>query len=328
MTTEHEAALESLTAADVPQRLDAARYLEKNARPEDAVTLRGKAQTEPDELVARVLRRAITKAESLRVGAAPATNTHNDLLARERARAIRDATGMFLHEMTPLIGQLEVVAARLLPDFEGGPLQAEVERVRETLAAFEDLRSAAHSDDLVEFNLTDVVTTVVQEESRAFTRVELSAASTGAVASHADEEPFATEAGPRRIEATVARDDPVITLGSPRLIRLVLANAVRNAFEACETVVDERGARVVISWGATDLDAWVSVVDDGPGLHPGLGSPWEVGTTTKKAGSHRGLGLVIVDQAVESMDGRVDLVDGEVGGCHFEVRWPTTRAPS
>ncbi len=198
----------------------------------------------------------------------------------------------------------------------------------ETLEAFEDLRSAAHSDELVEFNLTDLVTAIVQEESQASGLVEMSAGSTGAVAIDADVDRLTIEDGSRQIQATVARDDPVITLGSPRLLRLVVANAIRNAFEACENVVDERGARVVVSWGATDLDAWISVIDDGPGLHPSLGSPWEVGATTKKARTHRGLGLVIVDQAVESMDGQVDLVDGEVGGCHFEVRWPIAKVPS
>jgi C4-dicarboxylate-specific signal transduction histidine kinase len=236
---------------------------------------------------------------------------------------------MFLHEMTPLIGHLEVVAAGLLSGYEGGPLHAEIERIRETLAAFEDLRSAADSESLVEFNLTGVVTAVVRERAEASELVEMSAASTGAGESDADvADQVPAESRARRIQATVARDDPVITLGSPRLLRLVLTNAIRNAIEACETVIGDRAARVVVSWGATDMDAWVSVVDDGPGLHPALESPWEVGATTKRAGSHRGLGLVIVDQAVESMDGRVHLIDGEVGGCHFEVRWPIAKEPN
>lgn len=327
MTSDRKTELDALLSTEVPRRLDAARYLEKYARAEDAPVLKSRAQAEPDELVARVLRRAVARAEGRRVDLpTEAKAATEELLTRERARAIRDATGMFLHEMRPLVGNLEVIAAGLIADYEGGPLRAGIERIRETLAAFEDLRSAAHGEHMVEFNLTALVASIVQEQSQASDLVEMSAGSRGAAAQQVYSE---ADAGvrPSRIQATLGRDDPVITLGSPKLLRLVLTNAVRNAIEACESVIEERAARVVVSWGATDVDAWISVVDDGPGLNPSLGSPWEVGATTKNVSEHRGLGLVIVDQAVDSMDGAVELVDGEAGGCRFEVRWPIAKEP-
>lgn len=323
MTSHHEAELRALNSDEVPRRLEAARYLEKAARHGDEALLKNHLQTEPDELVARVLRRALARAEGRRGGnAIEARPAAEELLVRERSRAIRDATGMFLHEMRPLVGDVELVASQLDSDYQAGPLFASIERLRETLAAFEDLRSAADSEQLSEFDLTSLVSAVVREESERARSTELSAASQGSE-EHDPEGRFRDRgSAPFRIMATLARQDPVVTSGTPGLLRLVLKNAVRNAIEACETVIASRPGRVVISWGATDQDGWVSVVDDGPGIHPSLGSPWEVGASTKGAAEHGGLGLVIVDQAVDSMRGRVELVDGEVGGCRFEVRWP------
>lgn len=311
-------ALEALRSADVPVRLDAARALSHHARPQHLTSIRAALRIESDELVTRVLERTVASLERA-VDEDPELPdvVHQDALERERAKTLREATGMFLHEITPLIGQFEIVASQETVGYEGGPLFDEIERIRETLGAFEDLRSAAESGEAKEFNMTDLVTSLVRREvevfgPRAFIPQDLTTT---------DDEDGDEIDIEHKIRVTLANSDPVISVGSPRLVKLAYSNAIRNALEAVAECLKDRDGSLVASWGTTNVDSWIAVVDNGPGLDPALGSPWAVGRTTKASQGHSGLGLVIVEQAVRSMGGKVDLSQSELGGCRFEIRW-------
>lgn len=315
-------ALEDLRSPDVTRRLPAARFFERSADPADAALLRSLARREPDELVSRVLTRAAESAKAHSTTTdSPERKPDMEALALERSRALRDAAGMFLHEISPQIGEVELVAARLLPNYEGSDLEAAIEGVRTILATFEDLRSAADPGGSVEGDLTSAVSEIARSEAH---RLGVPV-SDGAAPAFSEDVGATAESGVGT-RVVLAREDPVITVVSPRLFRLAFSNAIRNAIEACLELAAERSNLVVVSWGDTDMDAWVTVVDTGPGLPPGLGDPFEPGATSKREGGPHGMGLVIVREAVRSLGGSASLTEGESGGCIFEMRWPVGEA--
>ena len=75
----------------------------------------------------------------------------------------------------------------------------------------------------------------------------------------------------------------------------------------------------MVSWGTTDVDNWVSIVDVGIGFKGNVQRAFDIGTTTKAG--HHGMGLAIANQAIVSMGGGIILVPNE-RGVRFEMRWP------
>jgi signal transduction histidine kinase len=101
---------------------------------------------------------------------------------------------------------------------------------------------------------------------------------------------------------------------------LCLSNGLRNAIEATAGAGGDLGNRpITISWGHTDVDCWVSIMDLGVGFKGNLQRAFEMGTTTKSG--HLGMGLAIAYQALASMSGRLMLVPNQ-RGVRFEMRWP------
>jgi len=76
---------------------------------------------------------------------------------------------------------------------------------------------------------------------------------------------------------------------------------------------------VTISWGDTDVDYWLAVVDHGGGLTGPIETAFEIGNSTKK--DHIGFGLAIARQAVETMIGSLSLEPAKHGGALYTARW-------
>lgn len=114
-------------------------------------------------------------------------------------------------------------------------------------------------------------------------------------------------------------------LADPGLLEQVLVNLVGNARDALQgrgTIhircrpgpVEDGRSRVILE-----------VEDDGPGIPPALRERiFEPFFTTKPDGKGTGLGLPSVRALVESMGGRVDLVEGTLGGACFQIVIPET----
>ena len=74
-----------------------------------------------------------------------------------------------------------------------------------------------------------------------------------------------------------------------------------------------------MTWGMTDIDYWVAVLDRGPGIVGPAESTFGIGETTKKG--HSGFGLAIAKQAIETLGGACTLQPAAEGGARFEIRW-------
>ena len=74
--------------------------------------------------------------------------------------------------------------------------------------------------------------------------------------------------------------------GDSNLLTLAVANALRNAIEATAHV-QSHSSSVIVSWGETDVDYWISILDQGPGISGPSDSAFKIGRTTKAG--HTGL---------------------------------------
>jgi sensor histidine kinase regulating citrate/malate metabolism len=112
---------------------------------------------------------------------------------------------------------------------------------------------------------------------------------------------------------------PMMVTSDPALVRLAICNGVRNAFEAVAMANSGEAHQIVITWGQTDVDYWVAVLDRGPGIVGPMESAFEIGKSTKQG--HSGFGLAIARQAIETLGGTVVLEPIAQGGAKYTARW-------
>jgi signal transduction histidine kinase len=120
----------------------------------------------------------------------------------------------------------------------------------------------------------------------------------------------------------LAGQSPHIIQSDPSLLGIVVRNAIANAVEATRALKRRSSSnqRIVVSWGETDRDYWVGVLDWGVGLPAQSSSIFEIGTTTKQG--HLGMGLALVHRSSLTLHGRVRIEPRPEGGTVFELRWP------
>jgi len=288
--TEHD---DGLAAEDVLRRREAALEVAMNARRSDAERIRQRLVrgVESDLITRSRLSQALRKAE-----ADGAEGMIADLAGAEdvdpelSARALSETTDRFLHELSPILAAIKrAVRDELGAAAPGGPIDAAIQRFESFLTAMEGLRDASEQSPTESFNLVELIDAVIAECRD--TRVD--------------------------VEILSVRRDPLAVVGNPHKLRLALRNGIKNAMEASP----EKG-EVVVSCGETEREWWISVLDDGPGIPKGSDQIWIPGRSLKPKGEHRGFGLPIARQAIESMNGVVELNNRSATGTEFRLRWP------
>jgi signal transduction histidine kinase len=128
----------------------------------------------------------------------------------------------------------------------------------------------------------------------------------------------ASESDGKTVKIEMAGPKPFVKIGSRELVQLIVSNSIRNAIEATEEL--NVSDSIVLSWGETDRDFWLAVLDRGVGFPHGFSKAFEIGTTTKK--NHLGMGLALAQQAALSLNGNITLSPRKPNGAKFEFRWP------
>ena len=135
------------------------------------------------------------------------------------------------------------------------------------------LHLVASSATLSEFNLTDVIMSAADEVAEA------------------------------EVNVSLARSDAVIVRTDPAVVKLIVINVLRNAVDSvlearasasdsqpspAPEVQEDQGLadadaapEVVVNWGTTDEDCWISVIDRGVGLPKSSNRMWDRWTTSK-----------------------------------------------
>lgn len=288
---------DALSSDDPESRLRAARRLVQYAGPEDAVRVRGLRVAEKDAITHRLLKQAEERISR----ATTSSIVEPESIAAIERRATRAVAGMFLHELGPLVGRLEYQLVSEIPDFTGLKASDVLEEMRAFLDAARRLQAVSRTPVSIDLDLTELIREVATDVIDEFRQ-------------RAGEAPLT--------DVLLARDDPTLVNADPTFLRLALANGLRNAMEACEACDGVSPAGIVVNWGRTDRDVWVSILDEGIGLPAGVGNLFAPSQTTKRGGPNMGMGLSIAKAAMEGLGGAVILLPREPRGTRFEIRWP------
>lgn len=283
-----------LKSAKPHERLRAARELSKSAVKQDRLALEEALAAESVTWIRAALDAAIQRCggitKRLHEDVAELVATDEDALAEEvRAQAIEETTGRFVHEMRKIVGQTVLSATDEVESYEGSRTHYNLQRIRRLLKAIEILGQAAGAPQIQDFNLPELIVTITSEveENTPDLRID--------------------RVGP----------DPLLVSGDRSLLEVAFQNGLYNAIEASS----ELGRPVLVTWGETDRDYWIAVLDQGHGLPPHSDQAFEIGVTTK-SGEHLGMGLALARRAVRSMGGEIALSPRQGAGASYELRWP------
>ncbi len=323
------AVLERVPTATQSERLQAARFLSRNATPACRDRVSRARAIEPNSWVQQALDRALKRSGMISpyrlplavravVESSPDVQAHDEI----RAQAIEETSAMFLHELRPLVGFIDDAAEREISYYKCSETKQSVARVRSFLETIQRLRKASAAPLIQEFNLTDLVLRVATDEVRQG-RATLNASESEETRNSYLENDVDGITERPIVELSLGGQGPVVTMGDPALIEITLANALRNAIEATLEVPECRRRAIILNWGMTNTDNWVVVLDHGCGLPPGADRVNELGTSTKsKDEGHLGMGLPIAQRAIQSLDGSLRLTPRAESGVSCEVRWP------
>lgn len=283
-----------LGSSDPLERLDAARYLAEHANGKQTALIEDALASENVAWVVGALKRALQRTRPN--NSAPRAPERMDLSADQTAQIYSDAlettAKQIIHEIEPILGALRLSAESEIEDFDRSGTKRGLERMEALVAGLARLRQAAGAPRLEDFALDECVFNWVAEEVDALPVGVL-------------------RAGPQE----------TLVVGDKGLVRLAFVNGLRNAIDATLALssADASYPEITVTWGATDLDAWVAIIDLGVGFRGSLSRAFEIGSTTKAG--HLGMGLATAQQAMKSLGGSVRLIPAE-RGVRFEMRWP------
>ena len=269
------------------ERLSAAREFGRRLSPSDLPILETALAVEQTAFVKTALRNAI---ERLKHPAVPRDKDREELPnddVREVAewKARKEVTGTLLHEILPRLGSIEYEALRAVEGYQGSRLASKIESLKDLMTAMQQLQEVTHPRSPVDFLLYDVLTTcVADEEAEGLVRFE--------------------------------GDKQLSVIGDPNLVKLAFCNGLRNAMEATSQMPERQ---IVVTWGQSDVQYCVRVIDNGPGLRGAAQAAMKIGRTTKSG--HTGFGLSIANAALMSLDGEVALEANNPSGVIFSMKW-------
>lgn len=284
-----------LESENPTERLEAARFLAANAAREHETAIRKALASENVRWIRGALRRALARvspdsADDEKTATLDRDDIPARFVAQVHAEALETTAAQLIHEIEPILGSIRMAASQEVPEFQDSRTKKSLDRFDDLLEALSRLRKAASAPKIDEFSLDELV-------DRAITEVNAPTAVT------------ILRAGPL----------PCVAEGDATLISLCVSNGLRNAVEATQATGNTLDAPITVTWGTTDIDSWVAILDSGIGFKGNLKRAVDIGTTTKKG--HLGMGLAIANQAIGSMSGQLLLVPNE-RGVRFEIRWP------
>jgi signal transduction histidine kinase len=288
-------ALGTLGSGSWHDRLKAARALGTTAATEDLAALQEARAGETVSYVQRLLDSAIRRIrrDLEDIEAADAESVPPSVMRQVHARAVEEVTRTVLHEVENIAGALSLAASREIADYEASATKRQIDRLEKQLEAIIRLKAAAAAPKLETFAVGEWIKQLVAEE-----------------------------AADAPVEISLVGPENLLVEGDPKLLRLAVCNGLKNALEAVAEKPGEPDAAippVVVSWDGTDVECWVTIKDEGPGLSGAATDAMPIGRTTKAG--HPGMGLMTAKQAMDSHGGSISLTSGALGGALFEIRW-------
>ncbi len=257
----------------------------------ELLTLRA---SEPDAWVRRGMDRSLAMNQP--VPLEPTDTASYSLVDPEAAREIREQARveiaeLLVHEIRHAVLDIELAAEAEIDDYRQSETRRRLDRFRGLTAALSQLADSSKGARLVETSLAEVVSEACRGLGETLWPPDL--------------------IGPPGI----------VVMADPGLLSLAVANCVRNALDATLAAAHNADP-VIVTWGKTDRDAWVVILDDGVGLAADSETLFQPHHTTKGGSGHAGLGLTIARNSLSAMGGEVFLEPRQPRGASCELRWP------
>src|SRR5258706_4314859 len=282
---------ELLESGDSHSRLKAARFFESSGEIGDLDRIAAACAREDVSRIKKILSKTRTRLRESASFQAPTQSEQIELADEIYSRALRETTRILLHELRHIVGPLITRAKTEIPVYQGSQTSLQIARLTSLLDGFDRLAKAASAAKYEDFDLADMIRDTSQT------------------------------AKPEDVAIRIEQigQAPLIVSGDPSLVYMVISYGLRNAVEASLPPANEHAPQIIVTWGETDVDYWVSIADRGAGLPVGSDQVWDIGSTNKK--DHLGMGLAIAKQAAKSLQGTITLNPRGSGGVAFEFRW-------
>lgn len=206
-------------------------------------------------------------------------------------RATRTVTERILHQLNPLIGDIEQASRSDMPHFEGSKTQVAIGQIRLQTEAIIKLYNASKPASIEEFDLSTAIRNCLPHDLNH-----------------------------QLCEINFIGHEAIIVQGDPALIAVAVTNTLRNAIEASLPVADIiNRPKIIVNWGVTDRENWITIIDEGVGFIGNIGAAFEIGTSTK---GHSGHGLPAAKAAMLSLSGQIEMIPQKDRGCAINLSWP------
>jgi len=223
--------------------------------------------------------------------AEPDENQARAIYEEASLRATRTVTERILHQLNPLIGDIEQAAQSEISKYEDSATRIAIGQIQLQAMAIVKLYNASKPASIEEFDLAAAVRNCL---------------------------PYDLEH--QRCRVSFAGAQPTMVQGDPALIAVAVTNTLRNAIEASLPVAsDSHQPPIIVNWGTTDRENWVSIIDEGIGFGGNIAGAFEIGSSTK---GHSGHGLPAAKAAMLSLSGKIELIPQEDKGCAVNLSWP------
>ncbi|EPA0111523.1 sensor histidine kinase [Enterobacter ludwigii] len=291
-----ETALELLSSESSHQRFLAVRMLEKSADSRDLITLIRAKKNEKDAVVLKWIDRAIETCQKQDVVQDVSVNDvtdTSDFLAI-KAQAVEWVAGMLLHEIGNKLGLIAFYASRDVANYEDSNTHKHIANLQLIFDGISKLKQSATQIQIEQFDLHHLIV-----EMAEFERLNHS------------------------VEINYVGIRPFIIESGKQLISLALSNGIRNAIESMIEMLGDNNfdysPQLTIIWEETPKEYWISINDNGTGLPPNMTALFNIGKSSKEG--HAGYGLAIARQALETMNGTVELSNSTTGGAKYLIKW-------
>ena len=296
MNSNYEEAIAALSSPTAIDRFDAARYFIKNSDSRATDQLRIQRRIEKVRHVKMALDKALNNIDKLETNQLLTIDLQVDEatdVERKRylkAEAIDEFSGILLHELAPKLGILEATLNTEFHSFDSSQSKKCIGNLMQVFNAIEQLRISASAPDSKEVDLAQLIKNILTEEVQGTIRVNLEGS------------------------------QPYIIKTDPALLSLAVSNGIRNSSESINALTNMSDDKsITVSWGGSDQEFWVSIIDEGIGVRGNPNEAFNIGNTNKTG--HTGFGMGIMRQAIDSLGGTVELSNIESGGAKLILRW-------
>jgi signal transduction histidine kinase len=285
-----------VTSRKSADRRLAARELAANPKAVDRALIEAAFHQERIPQIRLLFTEAIRTLDQGTASPEPAATQAKEIYDDAYVSAVRRVTERVLHQLSPLIGDIEHASMSEIPQYDPSQTKICIGQLKLQIDAISKLYHSSKPAKYEEFDVAALVRNCLPHDLNL-----------------------------ARCDVKFAGTTPLMVHGDPSLITIAVTNGLRNAIEASLPVAtDDRKPSIIINWDVTDRDHWISILDEGVGYTGSIPGAFEIGQSTKPG--HSGNGLPAVKAAMLSLSGHVELIPQKDAGCVLQLTWPILTA--